>query len=87
MERRTVTLRDEDWRVLYETAVFLTLKRGRHCSLARATKVVFGVLRQQDWFKQNSDALLEALGALSENKEVPHADNPGSGGDRVAVDR
>lgn len=79
MDRRTVALRDEDWRVLYETAVYLTMKRGRHVSLARAAKVVFSVLRQQDWFRDNSDALLRELDALGKDKGVQHAEDSGTG--------
>lgn len=83
MERRTVALRDVDWRVLYETAVYLTMQQGRHVSLAQAAKVVFGVLRQQDWFRKNSDALLKELESLSANKEVSHADGSSDTGGGV----
>ena len=88
MERRTVALRDEDWRVLYETAVYLTMQRGRSVSLAKAGKVVFAVLRQQDWFRKHSDALVKELDALiKKEKEAAHAKDGrltgGAGSDRV----
>lgn len=86
MERRTVALRDEDWRVIYETAVWLTMQQGRHVSLAKAMKVVLGELKRQDWFRKNSQALLKALAALGETKEVPDAESLSGTGDRATRD-
>ena len=63
------------------------MQQGRSVSLAKAAKVVFGVLRQQDWFRKNSVALLKELKALSENKEVPHAEDTDGAGAGAAAGR
>jgi hypothetical protein len=85
LKRRTFTLRDDDWLIIYETAVYLTRETGRHCSLAQAFRVIFSVLKQQDWFRANKDELLKAYKALSEHKEVSDADASGARGDRITL--